>query len=488
MKKLFRSAFSLLTSLAVISSVGSISVSAYETADSNPKFTFAELEESTLGIGFSNPEIFSNYNEDSHNYYDFLDTNNKAVYDAFKKLTEPSTKTISVNLPEPIKIESSTSTLDTDSEEFYVTLFSACKPGLDSVSFDVPELFWLDESRTGIGIENVSRQYSLSKRKYTITINTITFDPAYFSGFSSIEEVKEYKEKLDKAVADFQVTGETRYEKIKSIHDQISLFTAYDTDDTSKFHSSALSALVEPNAVCEGYSKGFKLICDSLDIPCICVFGNYDVEKNSAHMWNYVLMEDNNWYALDLTWDDTDGKNGIEYNYNYFLKGSDSFNVLHTPATEMNITVFTYPEIPTYDYSPSTTEPVTETTTTTTTTETTTTTTTTQTTSTTTEIPTTTTITETTSTTTEVPTTTTTTEITTTTTQITTTTTTSAPQPQYNYDINRDGKLTVADLVYCANYVLGKDNIKYSCDVNGDGKADVFDVALLRKLIVEYNK
>ena len=64
------------------------------------------------------------------------------------------------------------------------------------------------------------------------------------------------------------------------------------------------------------------MICDKIGIPCVCVFGNYDETNKTAHMWNYVLMEDDCWYAVDLTWDDCDGEDGIDVKYEYFLKGS----------------------------------------------------------------------------------------------------------------------------------------------------------------------
>ena len=98
------------------------------------------------------------------------------------------------------------------------------------------------------------------------------------------------------------VTGANRYEILKNIHDYISKTTYYDLN--AKFSSSALGALVEPGVVCEGYSEAFKLICDRLNIPCVCVFGNLIEEDNAGHMWNYVKMEDGKWYGMDVTWDD----------------------------------------------------------------------------------------------------------------------------------------------------------------------------------------
>ena len=82
-------------------------------------------------------------------------------------------------------------------------------------------------------------------------------------------------------------------------------------------------------SVCEGYARAFKYILDDLGIPCIIVCGvgtntNGDTEK---HAWNYVYLN-NNWYAVDVTWDDpiiTGGKINDTIKSAYFLKGSEEF-------------------------------------------------------------------------------------------------------------------------------------------------------------------
>ena len=67
-------------------------------------------------------------------------------------------------------------------------------------------------------------------------------------------------------------------------------------------------------------------------------------------MWNYVKMEDGIWYAMDVTWDDLDGKYGREVKYDYFLRGSKSFSEKHTPESDYKITHFEYPELSETDY------------------------------------------------------------------------------------------------------------------------------------------
>ena len=65
---------------------------------------------------------------------------------------------------------------------------------------------------------------------------------------------------------------------------------------------SAYSAILPGDAcepVCEGYAGAFKVLCDALGVPCICVSGR--MTSLSAHMWNYVQLENGKWYQVDVT-------------------------------------------------------------------------------------------------------------------------------------------------------------------------------------------
>lgn len=424
-------------------------------------------------LPFDTVDIKANYSEGSYNYGNFLDENNVQVYMEMMKLINPSTEKVRIKLPVTKKF--TVSTLDTSrmSDEDILTyseaLFSSCRPGIDAALFDIPELFWIDLGHMGVNISDYRSSYNFFTRKYTVEMTEISFTPVYYENYGSLEGVMEYKEKLTEAVENFPVTGETRYEQLKSIHDYICTNTFYDAD--SPFYSSAVGAIVEPGAVCEAYSEGFKIICDSLKIPCVLVVGNFNSTNDEAHMWNYVQMEDGNWYAVDVTWDDLDGDGGKELKYQYFLKGSDSFFIAHTPSEELGITKFTYPELSAKDYSPGQSESTTTTTTVTTTTTKT---------STTTASSTSTKSTKSTTSTTS-------TKSKTSTTSTTTATSTSTTTATTTYavgDVNHDGNVNAADLVYCTRTVLVIHKPEFSCDVNGDGTTDAFDVLYIRKLLL----
>ncbi len=467
MKKIISAAISaLLTGATVISPVCCAEENSY----------YSNTSSSSNGLGtvyFDTTDFNANYSDNAYNYGVFLDENNVEVYMAMMELVNPSVDTVTVELPNPITFTVSTPYSDEMTEEdvlaYKNALFGACRSGIDCALFDIPELFWIDLNQMGVNTQNYDVKYNFLQRNYTIEMSEISFIPAFYDSYGSLETVLEYKEKLTEAVENFPVSGETRYEQLKSIHDYICTYTFYDS--TSPFISSAVGAIVEPGSVCEAYSEGFKIVCDSLKIPCVLIVGNFNDENDEAHMWNYVQMEDGLWYAVDVTWDDLDGDGG-ELKHQYFLKGAESFSTYHTPEETIGYTTFTYPELAEKDYKPTTTTTTTISTTTTTEPTTTTTTSTTTTSTTTTTKPTTTTTTSTTTT----------TMSTTTTTTPTTTTTTTGYQQG---DVNHDGNVNVADLVYCTRTVLMTHKPVYSCDVDNDGTTDAFDVALLRMILVK---
>lgn len=69
--------------------------------------------------------------------------------------------------------------------------------------------------------------------------------------------------------------------------------------------------LSDRSPVCEGYAKGFKTLCDRIDVPCIVV-------SSSNHMWNMVKI-DNNWYYVDCTWNDPGDERNVASTRDYFL-------------------------------------------------------------------------------------------------------------------------------------------------------------------------
>ena len=139
-------------------------------------------------------------------------------------------------------------------------------------------------------------------------------------------------------------------QKAKAIHDWICTNNSYNNAQTSSHKKdsnpvsfayqaahSAYSAIVtgdEYMPVCEGYASAFKVLCDAMGVPCLCVNGSTSFA--SGHMWNLVQLEDGKWYLVDATSDDVE-KSGVEYVHQLFLVGKKkSAAYAYTPKEYMN--------------------------------------------------------------------------------------------------------------------------------------------------------
>lgn len=244
---------------------------------------------------------FSNFSASMpFNFYNQLDAGQKAVYDALKTLT-PGSGSVDITLASPITFTSATSTpTDTEQASSVQEIGSMTQTAIDALLKDCPEIFWLKFGSNGSnftwsmsGVPNGSG--------YTWTISKITFNPVIADAYASTAN-SNYTQ-LQSVINNYSITGSTRYLKLKSIHDSIAGSVTYDTNATHAY--DAYGALIDGKAVCEGYAEAFKLLCDRENIPCVLIAGTgVTTEGSEPHMWDYVQMEDGNWYAVDVTWDD----------------------------------------------------------------------------------------------------------------------------------------------------------------------------------------
>lgn len=134
------------------------------------------------------------------------------------------------------------------------------------------------------------------------------------------------------------------YEKAAFVHDLIVLNCTYDVDtyidylnnpdDGTSLSYTSYGCLVNRKAVCEGYSKAYKLILNRLNIECEVVSGTATNETGSeAHAWNYIKLDDG-YYFVDVTWDDPvvlDGFETNEIHRDYFCLNSEMMSKDHFP-------------------------------------------------------------------------------------------------------------------------------------------------------------
>lgn len=131
---------------------------------------------------------------------------------------------------------------------------------------------------------------------------------AFADGKARKTETQEMKAQIQKMKAQVE-KGANDLEKARIAHDLIIRKVTYDNENTL-YHQSAYSVFCENYTVCAGYTKAFEILMNSVGIDAIGV-------TSPDHAWNAVCLNDS-WYYVDCTWDDLDGKYGLDLRYTWF--------------------------------------------------------------------------------------------------------------------------------------------------------------------------
>ena len=295
--------------------------------------------------------VNSDYNvTDNSFFYTQLDTYGKTFYSRlYSNLDNLKTGTYSVDYGATFN-----DLLQTANGEKILT--NAFQLSINALLLDHPEIFYLDVTKMYMFTESTT---TFSGTTYRISIGPDEGRSYLLNGFNSLEDVyiAEDKIKTQLYAITSGISGST-YDKILQIHNYLIDNIEYDSSSADiEMTHTLYGALINKTAVCDGYSKAFKYILDSIDISCVEVCG---IAQNSSgvtesHAWNDVLL-DGKWYAVDVTWDDPiiiggNGKLTNELRYSYFLKGADTFyNTHQEEGYIVSNGEFSYPIISTVAY------------------------------------------------------------------------------------------------------------------------------------------
>ncbi len=179
------------------------------------------------------------------------------------------------------------------------------------VLYDHPAVFWVAPGGYTLTWIAVQGEYVCVKVEFLYTESPASIA----SGQNCIQT------KLDRIVS---AAPADPYEALQYFHDVIILNTEYDSafakdrtplpDNSHLFHITGF--FLHGKAVCEGYAKAMKYLCDAVNIPCVVVGGE---AFGISHAWNYVCL-DSAWYLVDVTLDDQ-----TELVYAAFLQGKTSY-------------------------------------------------------------------------------------------------------------------------------------------------------------------
>lgn len=161
---------------------------------------------------------------------------------------------------------------------------------------DRPELFWLPSSYiSGTRVDaqgNESVYIAFARQQDNISYLASRQEKTVME--------KELREAVDAIKS--QVTATDPYGIELQLHDLLCERITYSDNTTDPMVYTAYGALVNGNAVCEGYARAMQLLLREFEIESTLATG---FAGGAGHMWNIVRLE-GNWYHLDLTWDDSD--------------------------------------------------------------------------------------------------------------------------------------------------------------------------------------
>lgn len=193
---------------------------------------------------------------------------------------------------------------------------------IEDIENENPDIFWLD----GYSITTYGHS------KYGCEIEFMILDDL------SPEQCRQMRQELN-STADSIISqippDSDDYEKILFVHDYIVDHCEYDHDgadsDDNGIWGTAYGCLVNGSAICQGYSEAFLLLMNRLGIEAgICSGKTFDTDEGSGgHAWNYVKIDDE-YYWLDVTWDDPTTNSEPMLSHDYFLINDDILSKTRT--------------------------------------------------------------------------------------------------------------------------------------------------------------
>jgi len=134
-----------------------------------------------------------------------------------------------------------------------------------------------------------------------------------------ISNINSVKAKVKSIVSTIVKPGMSEFDKELVIHDYLVNNVAYDTKNNPPVDDSYTSygALIKGVAVCEGYAEAAYRLLNAAGVQNYIIDGNVGAV---LHAWNIVKIN-NNYYQLDVTFDDPTDTSGANINYlsyNYF--------------------------------------------------------------------------------------------------------------------------------------------------------------------------
>ncbi len=269
---------------------------------------------------------------DKENYYGkrLEDPDSKKFYEYLRNMDFKTGKSVSVTDSTLLKYAEAYARGDS-------AILKKFGAAVDSFRYDRTDLFYVDFDLLSLNIASKGG-------KYIMSIGAGRSDSYFIEGITADnvgEKITEYNAKV-KAVSDsVTATGtEERAEAVsKAVAEAVEYSFESDNATTAPHIRTAYGAAVYGKAVCEGYARLYQAVMRNLGETCVLVNGWLsDNGYTEGHMWNYVLGENDTWYAVDPTVaDDT------TYNSSVVWARSDTFMLDHTEDQRVSTSGYLMP-------------------------------------------------------------------------------------------------------------------------------------------------
>lgn len=251
----------------------------------------------------------------------------------YTDFTEPNENTASINGSYSVGVRYSTANDDAqirhlaevvrDSMIARVSPISiTIKTGRTDLNAIIPEIFNLALSEEFASNSSAGDYLAWNYSGYKYSGTSLVTDSGYeyninlfIDYYTTAQQEAEVTKRVNDALKAMNVNNMSEYDKIKNIYNYVCRVCNYDYSSNNSLKFSAYGAIVNGNAVCQGYCTLLYKMLKEVGI-------DNRIITSQTHSWNIVRFG-NCYYNVDATWDDSNYDSGIEYSY--FMRCSNHF-------------------------------------------------------------------------------------------------------------------------------------------------------------------
>ena len=273
----------------------------------------------------------------------------KMLEDYVSGLSTPPLSSIVSTVVDPADSQEFSEDVDTivyNENELKDLILDAVRAAEKEVKFVIIGGWLTDELLYDIVFSRIHNVYMLDAfglYSYSTTVTTSGSKGIYLLEFSYIdnctqEDVLELRSMIDtrskEIVRDLKLGGMSDFEKIETINGYLCDTVFYPQEPFIPHDFTPYGALFSGRAVCDGYARAAKILCDLAELDCYYVVGYCGGDPvNGGHAWNLVNV-DGKWYQLDVTWNDCSSTDDFFLVTDDFMSLSREWDRSAYPASE----------------------------------------------------------------------------------------------------------------------------------------------------------